>query len=329
MNSLFRILFICLVALISGCSTPPPGPHDLTSAYGRDHPLTAKIWDTKKGRFISPKDLAASLARHDFVILGERHDNPDHHRLQAWIIQALADHNSTPAVAFEMISADKADALQVYQETDRHNADGLDVFVDWSASGWPDWATYKPIFDAALFNGMKLATANLPPPIVRDMIKKGRKALPKPLSQDLNLPDAIPEAMKTAMATDVREAHCNTLPENLILPFVDIQFVRDAVMAQSLQKNDRGEGAVLIAGAGHARKDRGVPWHLAALAPKKTITSVAFIEVEDGKDSPANYAAGWNAATLPFDYIWFTARATQDDPCAALRGNKDTSPGKP
>lgn len=333
MKRLLRTLSRCLLTLglltlATGCTSTPPGPRDLTSPYGRSHPLTAKIWDRRAARFISPQELASALARYDFILLGERHDNPDHHKLQAWLVQALADHNRRPTVAFEMIGSDKAGALKLYQQSDRHNADGLDAFVDWRDSGWPDWAVYKPIADAALFNGMKLTTANLPRAVVADMIKKGRPALPRALSQHLNLPDTIPEGIKNAMAADVRDAHCNSLPENLILPFVDIQFIRDAVMAQSLKESDTGAGGVLIAGAGHVRNDRGVPWHLAGITPKKTVVSVAFIEVEDGKTSPPSYAADWNAASLPFDYVWFTARATRDDPCTVFRKKQNKFPGK-
>lgn len=329
MTLLLRAIFLGLLTFAFGCTTQPPGPHDLTSPFGRNHPLTAKIWDTQARRFISPAELASALSRHDFILLGERHDNLDHHKLQAWLIEAIAGHNRSPVAAFEMIPSDKAEALAIYQENDRHNADGLDVFLDWKTSGWPDWKNYKPLADAALFNGMKLAAANLPPSVVKDMIKGGRAALPPELAHKLNLPGVIPDTLKEALAADIREAHCHTLPENLIPPFVDIQFARDALMAESLKVGGGDKGGILIAGAGHARNDLGVPWHLHRIAPKKSVTALAFIEVEEGELEPSSYAAGWNAAALPFDYVWFTARASRDDPCAALRNKKEKSSGQP
>ena len=30
---------------------------------------------------------------------------------------------------------------------------------------------------------------------------------------------------------------------------------------------------------------------------------------------PTSYAARWNTKALPFDFVWFTPRANDDDPC--------------
>jgi uncharacterized iron-regulated protein len=318
-----KALLFCFLTLTAGCSTPPPGPRDLASPLGRDHPLASKIWDIKAHRFITPDDLAANLAKRDYVILGEIHDNPDHHKLQAWLVQALADHNRKPAIAFEMIGLDKAEALQVYQQQDRQNADGLDIFLDWKSSGWPDWKIYKPIADTALKNGLKIVASNLPENLVKNIVKQGKSALPQTLSQRLNLPansDAPQgEAMREAMAEDIRSSHCDALPEKLVQPFVEVQFLRDAVMAASLVENNKGEGSVLIAGQGHGRNDYGVPWHLRKIAPKKSVATVAFIEVEGDKPDVSAYAGAWQTAELPFDYIWFTPRQMRADPCYAFR----------
>ena len=37
------------------------------------------------------------LARAEFVLLGEKHDNPDHHRLQAEVLRGLTDRCPPPA----------------------------------------------------------------------------------------------------------------------------------------------------------------------------------------------------------------------------------------
>jgi hypothetical protein len=62
-----------------------------------------------------------------------------------------------------------------------------------------------------------------------------------------------------------------------------------------------------------------VPRALAMLAPDARVVSVAFVEVADGSTAPADYAARFGAARLPFDYVWFTARADNVDPCARMR----------
>jgi uncharacterized iron-regulated protein len=92
------------------------------------------------------------------------------------------------------------------------------------------------------------------------------------------------------------------------------QHARDAQMAQVLLREGAKDGAVLIAGAGHARLDRGVPYYLKLEAPESSAVSVAFIEVESERTAPATYVAERGA----FDYIWFTPRVTDEDPCAAF-----------
>lgn len=42
---------------------------------------------------------------------------------------------------------------------------------------------------------------------------------------------------------------------------------------------------------------------------------IAFAEVAAGRTDPTSYAARWNTMALPFDFVWFTPRATDDDPC--------------
>jgi hypothetical protein len=78
------------------------------------------------------------------------------------------------------------------------------------------------------------------------------------------------------------------------------------------------DDAVLIAGTGHTRRDRGAGRDLAVKDPHRAVVSIAFAEVENGKTEPAAYASRWNTNALPFDFVWFTPRATDEDPCAAF-----------
>jgi uncharacterized iron-regulated protein len=63
--------------LVAGCSKG--GKIDWESPAERAHPLVGRIWDVKAGAFIGEDVLVARLVASRFVLLGERHDNPDHH----------------------------------------------------------------------------------------------------------------------------------------------------------------------------------------------------------------------------------------------------------
>jgi uncharacterized iron-regulated protein len=120
------------------------------------------------------------------------------------------------------------------------------------------------------------------------------------------------------MEREIRDAHCGELPDTMVPSMVTAQRARDAQLAERLLATQR-DGAVLIAGTGHVRSDRGVPAYLAVRAPGVVIASVAFVEVASGRLAPADYAERFGAARLPFDYVWFTTRADDADPCAKLR----------
>jgi uncharacterized iron-regulated protein len=106
---------------------------------------------------------------------------------------------------------------------------------------------------------------------------------------------------------EMRVSHCGHLPEAMLAPMALAQRARDATMAVVM--NDMVTPVVLIAGDGHARTDRGVPAHLRALSPNARIVSVAFVEVQADVRAPGS---------APYDYVWYTPRASDEDPCAGL-----------
>ena len=81
------------------------------------------------------------------VVLGEQHDNFDHHARQAeWV----ADLQPT-ALVFEMLTPAQAANATI----DWANQAELDAAIGWSNSAWPSFDMYFPIFaaapDAAIF----------------------------------------------------------------------------------------------------------------------------------------------------------------------------------
>ena len=47
--------------------------------------------------------------------------------------------------------------------------------------------------------------------------------------------------------------------------------------------------------------------------------SLAFLEVQKGKDTVPSYAADFGASTLPFDFVWMTPRVDDVDPCEKFK----------
>jgi uncharacterized iron-regulated protein len=335
-----RTLLAALVLmLVSGCAgsgasrtgdTPGSGPRsgDATPAVAwaspllLDHPLAGRIWNVKEGRFVDEAELRRALADAHFVVLGERHDQPDHHQLQARLVRALSGADRKPALAFEMLDVEQQAAVDASLAQAPKDADALAEAVRWRESGWPDFLLYRPVFTAGLEAGLPIVAANLPRTQVRELVKRGPEALPEDLRQRLALDTPLPEDVAGAMREEQDRAHCGHLPKELLGPMAEAQRARDAHLADRLLSAGGGSGGVLITGNGHARTDRGVPVHLARRAPERRVLAVGLLEVSEEATTPGDYGASYSTSTLPFDFVWFTPAQPQEDPCAPLRGRQ-------
>lgn len=314
-----------VVVLLSLCALAPPRlrasePEGAWQApIGQDHPLVGRIWDVTAGAFIDSAALVERLTRGRFVLLGEQHDNPDHHRLQARLLRALIAAGRRPAVGFEMFTSDDAASIARHLAAHPTDAVGLAQAVDWQRSGWPDWAMYQPIAEAALAAGLPVVATNLSQGAARALGQGGDSAPGAALVARLGLDRPLDAGLRTAMAQEIRDAHCGYAPEPRVEAMITVQRARDAQMAESLIAAGQQDGAVLIAGAGHARRDYGVPIYLAGKAPDASVVSLAFLEVSRDKLDPPAYAARFRRQTLPFDYVWFTPRVDDQDPCTTFK----------
>jgi len=320
-----RALLIAVVVGMLGC-TVRPAAIDLgawQAPLGREHPLAGRIWATRAGRFVSADEVVVGLAGARYVLLGERHDNPDHHRVQAALVRALLAAGRRPAVAFEMFTADDAPAIARHLAAAPRDAAGLGDAVNWRRSGWPDWTYYQPIAQAALDAGLPVVAANLAPATARALARGQRAALPEGLAARYGLDRPLPGGGQAALTAEIHDAHCGHIPAERIEGMVLAQRARDAVLADGMLTAER-DGAVLIAGVGHVRADRGVPIHLRARVPEASVATVAPLEVREGWTRPQDYAAALGGV-LPFDWVWFTPRMSDDDPCARFK----RAPGPP
>ena len=291
--------------LIAGPAVAAP------AAMLNDHPLSATLWDTRSGRAVGEETLFAEAAQARWVLLGEKHDNAEHHRLQARVVDALGRAGRKVAVVWEMAEPEHTATLR---DATPGEAAGLGEALAWESRGWPNWSEYQPIAEAALAHRLPM----LPGKPSRQMVRRFSKgeSLPADLADRLDWSRPYPAAVDADIQEGLRQSHCGALPETAIAPMARVQRLWDAWMANSMRKAVAPEGsaeaAVLIAGAGHVREDRAVPWFL----PGDSVT-VAMVEVVDGRDRAADYPSFDPAL---FDFVWFTPRVDDKDPCADFTG---------
>lgn len=233
----------------------------------------------------------------DVLFIGERHDNPTHHRNQADTVAALAP----AALVFEMIEPRHALAAS---RLDRDDADALQAALEWEARGWPAFGLYAPIFAAA--PGAALFGGALPPEVVRAAVESGAAAqMPGAKLFGLDRPLHPDEA--AARVELQADAHCDALPDDLLPGMVEAQRLRDAAIARAViaARAETGGLVVVITGNGHARTDWGAPALLARAEPGLAIHAVGQLELEAPEGQP-------------FDATVSTPPVVRPDPCTAF-----------
>ena len=290
-------------------------PGEWRSAHFRDNPLVGSL-RTGEGQALDMARLDAALAGARYVLVGETHDNPDHHRIQAAIVAGLAGRR--PAVVFEMITADEAPALAAFLARPGRAAAGLGPAVRWTERGWPDFAMYQPIVEAALGAGLTLLPGDLGRESVRAIGRKGRAAVSDTEAARLGLDRAMPAEAEAALTLELKESHCGMLPDKALPGMLMVQRARDGALADALTAAAVPTGAaVLIAGTGHVRRDWAVPALIAAREPAAAVVSIGLLEVPRADADLATLGIS-DADPAPYDFVLFTPKAEVSDPCAGM-----------
>jgi uncharacterized iron-regulated protein len=268
-----------LLALLTvGCAHPPAG----------SPALVGRIWDVRAGVFVSAHDVHTRAASATHVILGETHDNPEHHRLQRLALESLPDRR---ALAMEQFDSEHQAAI----DAARARGAGAEEVADaggFDRKGW-NWPLYRPLVEFAVQRGWPIVAANL-------SRTEARRIMSAPASA------AMPPELREALERDIIDGHCGQAPDaKRLAGMVQAQRARDERIASTLKGK-----TVLITGNGHARRDRGVPLYLADAG----VVSIAYIEVDASKWAPQDYLQGF-FTPASFDYLWFTPRAQREDPC--------------
>ncbi len=267
------------------------------------------------------------------VLLGEVHDNPEHHAVRGEILwprldPRVANGNLRPAAVFEHIRAtQQAQVDAFYRKAARSHrvwrASDLLRVLKWDETGWPDAEAFHPLFDAALRAKLPIYPGNAARDRMRALVRGDQTGISQEELTLLKTAQAMPEALVRALAVELEGSHCGVMPASAFGPMSLAQRYTDAHMAESLAKAaQKHGGAFLLAGNGHVRTDRGVPWHLRQMAPARKIVAVMLLEVEAGKDDAGGYAPRTPDGHWAADYVLFTPQHVRPDPCEKMRQGK-------
>ncbi|MDB5998160.1 MAG: iron(III) transporter [Pseudomonas sp.] len=277
-----RVLVILAVLVLSACqhvATPPP--------------VVGEIRDLRSGQSLTAQELIERLAKPVRLIVGEQHDNRDHHELQRWLLQALGEQRPQGSLLLEMLTPDQQLRVDDARHASTLPAD-LPTALAWQ-SGW-DWDLYGPIVRFALTQPYPLLSANLDNTEVR-------ATYANPPTLDGARSNAPP--VKDALLAQINDSHCGLLPTSQMPAMLAVQQQRDRRMAERLLVAPTP--SLLFAGGYHARKDVGVPIHVLDLGATQAPTVLML--AQQGSEVTAAMA----------DYVWYTPATPAPDYCEEMR----------
>jgi uncharacterized iron-regulated protein len=292
---------------LSACATPEANPG------GSSDRIDATLADVV--------DEVALEAR--VLILGEQHDVPEHHRLHALVVRRYAGAGELGALLLEMAEAGNT--------TDDLPADASEEQVKaalrWDDRAWP-WPSYGPAVMAAVRAGVPVVGANHP---------RARIVL---AMRDEALQRNVAAEVFAVLREQVRQGHCDLLPEGQLDPMTRVQVARDQSMAFTAvaRWQRHAKRVILLTGAFHADQRTGVPWHIRRQVPSLAVRSLVWRATPPSALQPLTpadreaAARSGTPATIPraarttpisgqagFDAVWVAGLSPEVDYCAQAR----------
>ena len=279
------------------------------------------------GQPITIEEFAAQAAGADYVLIGETHDAPHHHLMQANLLKSLAEAGLRPAVGFEMLYFRNQHLLEDFNQR-KIKLGELEAASGWSKSWSYPFEIYAPIFQVAEnfdlpVHGLNISKATL------DLVK----ADGFDQAHKNNAQEQIPDLPKEVIWPKPEQvAHLNKIREGLASRqqqqkpddkaaepaspnppetekpkagdprrFLLVQSLWDTSMAESAVKahEKTGRPVVIIAGSGHVESGYGIAHRINTLTPGKKILLVLPLASPFRNEDPRKNSADVFFASRP------------------------------
>ena len=233
---------------------------------------------------VAPGALIAEMARRDVVLLGEHHDEADHHRWQLHTLAALHAQRPKMVIGFE------AFPRRVQPALDKWVAGALTVPQFLAEAKWEEvWSMpaelYLPLFEFARLHRVPMVALNVDRSLTAAVAAKGWDAVPEGEREGVSRPAPAPQAYREELAR-VHKEHKEKVP---LASFIEAQQTWDRAMAQALAPRAADALVVGIIGSGHLRHGHGVPLQLRDLGVRRVATLLP-VEASQCKDLVAGLA---------------------------------------
>jgi uncharacterized iron-regulated protein len=214
-----------------------------------DQPLLERLTD---GSRMGLTRLTSELRGSPFVLVGELHDEPSHHRAQLMLMRALLQAKVPLAIAMEMFRQDAQQVLDGWTRGEVSEEEMERVFGrNWSETSW---VLYRDILRFARENFIPVVGLNIPWEITERVVNEGYESLPEEVRRDwgeVSCDVQDPYKSFIRWAFESHEGHKEEQWER----FCQAQILWDTAMAVRLlafREANPTTTIVVLTGAGHA-----------------------------------------------------------------------------
>ena len=221
-------------------------------------------------RTVTSAEVLAQARDAQFVLLGEAHDNADHHLWQLQSLGMLLSARDKLVIGMEMFPR------RVQPVLDRWIAGELTESALLQQTEWsqvwrfnPD--LYLPILRFARLNRIPVVALNVERSLISDIGARGLQAIPRERREGVTDPAPASSDYRNTLRSSFHQ-HSKS-GDSEFEHFVDAQLFWDQAFAQALADAAAANPAALIAGiigTGHLRHGHGVPHQLRAMGNRRT-----------------------------------------------------------
>lgn len=232
-------------------------------------------------------DAVAALAKNDVVLLGESHDDAEHHRWQLSTITVLYCTRPNMVIGFEMFPRRVQPVLDRWSNDELSEAAFL-TEVDWPRIWGIDVALYLPIFHFARMHHLSMIALNVDRETNRRVAAQGFGAVPSTQRENVGEPVPASSSYRDRLF-EWFKAHPGfggdaSADLARFEQFVRAQLFWDRAMAEAIAgAHSSGQQSLIVGimGSGHIEHGDGVPRQLAALGVDNVVTALPWPATAD------------------------------------------------
>lgn len=223
---------------------------------------------------VSIGETLQRIAKHHVVLLGEHHDNVEHHRWQLHTVAALAALRPKVALGLEMVPRRLQPVLNEWVKG-RLSEDEFVKKLGWDEIWSFDIQYYLPLFHLARIQRIPLHALNVERELFNQVARQGWDAIPQNKREGVTTPAPASKEYLRFLAASFLSHNPSAASKDETSPsgekflrFVQGQLLWDRAMAEGLAKVARLANAPLvigIMGSGHIVNRHGVPYQLKEL----------------------------------------------------------------